>query len=371
MMSKIASIFEEVEPLDVIWNAMIEKNPELIKYGKNCFRVLKIMPYVGARNTEARVVGIGDSGIEGIMSVFYDRASLTKVANNGISPARKPTITVAQAAGAVLPLATILPQINALLGFNLVSTGNWLDLSTFNVTVPARGTKVSFTLQGVASATGGFPPVSIRTLPGTTLTMELVNRGQAISAAATERGLNPFIKADGNINWGAETISADPTKTKKSLLLKIINVDFSDLINEVSEFSNIYYQGLSADRKYNIWPIRAALAAGIKQRCIDLGLPAIDFGAPARQSGLAIETWNQLPLHREKFLNSVFRYTAQLGNVAYANTKFAKCLLTNGSFQNAFGFVVSGIYSPIAATVEAKEGWATDLANYPINYNLP
>lgn len=371
MMSKIASIFEEVEPLDVIWNAIIEKNPELIKYGKNCFRVLKIMPYAGARNTEARVVGIGDSGIEGIMSVFYDRASLTKVANNGFSPARKPTITVAQAAGTVLPLATILPQINALLGFNLVSTGNWLDLSTFNVTVPARGAKVSFTLQGVASATGGFPPVSVRTLPGTTLTMELVNRGQAIGSAATERGLNPFIKPDGNINWTAEVMSADPTKVKKSLLLKLINVDFSDIVNEVAERSNIYQWGLAPDRSHWIWYIRQGLVDGIKKRCADLDIPIVDFGPPAKQSGWSLELQAQLPAHTVKFYDSVFRTTASLGAVPWANAKFAKCLLTADSFKNTYGFATSGNYYPYPAKVEAKEGWATNLANYPINYNLP
>lgn len=370
-MSKITSIFEELDPLDVIWNAMIEKNPGLTKYGKNSFRVLKIMPATGTRNTEARVVGIGDAGIEGIMSVFYDRASMAKVSNVAITPARNPTLTVANAAGTVLPLSSILTQLNALLGFNLKMDGNWPDLATFNVTVPARGSKATFTLQGVVSASGGFPPVSIRTLPGTTMTIDMVNRGPAIGSVAVDRGLNPFVKADGNLNWLAEVMSADPANVKKSLLLKIINVDFSDIVNEVTEFSNIYYQGLGGGNQYYIWPIRVGLADGIKKRCQELGLPIIDFGAPCRQSGMSPEVWAQLPDHKLKFLNSVFRYNSQLGNVPWANTKFAKCLLTAASFVNQFGFVVSGQYLPVAAKVEAKEGWATTLANYPIHYNLP
>lgn len=368
-MSKITSIFEELDPLDVIWNAMIEKNPGLVKYGKNSFRVLKIIPATGTRNTEARVVGIGEAGIEGIMSVFYDRASMAKVANAGITPARNPTLTVAAAAGTVLSLATILPQLNSLLGFNLKLDGSWPDLTALNVTVPARGGKASFTLQGIASASGGFPPVSVRTLPGTTLTVDMVNRGPTIGSVAVDRGLNPFVKADGTLNWTAETMSADPANVKKSLLLKIINVDFSDIVNEVAETSNLYYGGLTPNRASNIWPVRAGLTDGIKKRCIELGIPIIDFGQ-ARQSGMFPEMYVQ-PDQKLKFNNAIYRYTSQLGNVPWANTKFAKCLLTTGSFQNSTGFGVSGVYAPIAATVEAKEGWATNLANYPINYNLP
>lgn len=370
-MSKIGSIFEEVDPVDVVYNAMIEKNPGMAKFGKKGFRIIKVLPATGSRNTEARVVGIGEAGMEGIMSVFYDRASLAKVGNSAMNPAKKPTITLAQAAGAVLTLGTVMPMINKLLGFNLnTDLFTWPDVSAANITAPARGQKVTMTLNAVPSASGGYAPVSLRTLPGTSLAIDFVNRGQAIGAVAVERGINPFIKADGNLNWSAEVMSANPDNVKKSLLLKIINVDFSDIINEVAETANIYYGGIGGGNRFHMWPMRAAMSAGIKKRCQELDIPVIDFSA-AYQSGLSIELWNQLPDHRARFLRAVFRAQSDIAGQPWSNPKFQKCLLTTGSFQNPYGFAVSSYYEPRAATVEAKEGWATTLANYPINYNLP
>lgn len=369
-MSKIGSIFEEVDPVDVVYNAMIEKNPALAKFGKKAFRIIKVIPATGSRNTEARVVGLGDAGMEGIMSVFYDRASLAKVGNSTMNQAKKPTITLAQAAGTVVTLSTVMPMINKLFGFNLNTDLNtWPDVSAANITVPARGQKVTMTLSAVASANAGYTPVSLRTLPGTTLAIDFVNRGQAIGAVAVDRAINPFVKADGNINWSAETISANPANVKKSLLLKIINVDFSDLVNEVPEASNIYYGGLGGGNRYQKWPIRQALAEGIKKRCQELDIPIIDFTV-AYQSGMSPELWSQLPDHKARFLRTVFRAQSDIAGQPWANPKFQKCLLTVSSFQNVYGFAVSGYYEPQTARVEAKEGWATNLANYPINYNL-
>lgn len=369
-MSKIGSIFEEVDPVDVVYDAMIEKNPGLAKFGKNAFRIIKVLPATGARNTEARVVGMGDVGMEGIISVFYDRASLAKVSNSAINQAKKPTITLAQAAGTVMTLSTVMPMINKLFGFNLnTALYTWPDVTSPNITVPARGQKVTMTLSAFASANAGYAPVSLRTLPGTTLAIDFVNRGQAIGAVAVDRSINPFVKADGNINWSAETMSANPTDVKKSLLLKIINVDFSDIVNQVPEINNVYYGGLGGGNRYHKWPLRAELAAGIKKRCQELDIPIIDF-APAYQSGMSPEAWNQLPDHKARFLRAVFRAQSDIAGQPWANPKFQKCLLTTSSFQNVYGFVVSGYYEPQLARVEAKEGWATNLANYPINYNL-
>lgn len=368
-MANVKSIFEEATPLDAVWNAIIEKNPGLAKYGKDSFTVLKIFPATGSRNTEVRMVGNGNVGIEGIMSAFYDRADLGKL--NKTFGARKPTINVALAQGTVLTYASLLPQINALLGYNLTLDGKWPDIQAGSVTVPARGGKVSFTLQSVPSASGGFYPASARTLPGTSLSIDLVNRGQTINNGAPNRSINPFVKADGNLNWTGETVSADKTKTLKSLLVKIYNVDFSDLVNEVTERSNIYQWGLAPDRTHWIWYIRQALADGIKKRCQDLDIPIIDIGNPAKQSGWSLELQAQLPTHAYKFYDSIFRTVSSLGAAPWANPRFTKCILTADSFKNIYGFPVAGQYQPRPGSVEAKEGWATSLANYPINYNLP
>lgn len=356
-MQTIDTLLQEDDPIEMVIAEILGQHPELEALPPGSFSVSKIKPSLGDRNTEAIIVGTAASGIKGKMSIFYDRADLGRVFNQYGDTVVNPEIFINADVGATVSVNDILPQINAALKLKLLTSGNWLDVQAFTFTAAAKGGKTSIALTGKAGAADGTPPVSARVLPGKQLKIDVVNRGSHINKKLLNRSINPFVKADGFLNWGGETILA--SNPVRSLLLALHNVDFSDIFNQMPLDQILTYAAYT-NGAY-IWKFNRTIVTAIKDRCVSLGLPIIDF-TDAQQSGKQNGQGAML-------LVQVFRDTSLYSATSFVNKgKFARMVATGDSFMGIIS--PTGTIRNVKPTIEAKLGWALDAPNYPLYFNL-
>lgn len=356
-MQSIDTLLQEDDPIEMVLAEVLSQHPELAILPPDALTVSKILPHVGERNTEAVIVGLPLSGLKGKLSVFYDRADLNKVYNIYGDKLINPKVYVAADVGSNVVVNDILAQINAALGLKLKTTGSFLDVQSFSFVAAAKNDKTTIALTAKNGTADGSPPVSARVLPGKQLKIDIVNRGSHINNKFLNRGLNPFIKADGLLNWSGETVVA--ATPSRSLLLSLHALDFSDIftqkpLDQILTFINF-------DGSSYIWKFIPSVCNEIKARCTKLGLPVIDF-TNAQQTG-------RLSSAGASMMTQVFRDTATYPDTSVFNkTKFAKMIAIGDSFAGVIS--PAGVVKNIKPTIEQKPGWTLDFANYPIYFNL-
>lgn len=354
-MQTIDNLLQEDDPVDMVLAELFSQHPNLATFPAGTFTVSKIKPSAGSRNTEAVITASVVAGIKGKTSIFYDRADLGRVFNSFGDTTIVPAVYIAADVGSVLSVNDILDQLNNALGIKLKTTGSFLDVTSFNFTAAAKGGMTVIQLSGKAGTADGTPPVSARVLPGKPIRLEIHNRGSHINKKAINRSITPFIKTDGGLNWGGETIYV--TAPKKSLLLALRTTDFSDIFNSMSSGSWLYYAGYGFS--VHKWLFNAELSAAIKARCVELDIPVIDFSV-AQQTGRAATGQAQME-------GLVFRLTSNYPGDTAVSRRYTKAVALGDSF--------TAISSPVGQTaivkpsIEARLDWATDFNNYPIHFN--
>lgn len=355
-MQSIDTLLQEDDPIEMVLAEVFGQHPELAILPPDALTVSKILPHVGERNTEAVIVGLPPSGLKGKLSVFYDRADLNKVYNIYGDKLVNPKVFVAADVGSNVIVNDILPQINAALGLKLKTTGNFLDVQSFSFVAAAKNDKTTIALTAKNGTADGSPPVSARVLPGKQLKIDIVNRGSHINNKLLNRGLNPFVKTDGFLNWGGEAILA--AAPKRSLLLKLFSVDFSDIFAQYQEPQWMPYAGYGFS--VHKWLFKPEIATAIKERCAFLDIPIIDFTA-AQQSGRAGTAADYMTAF-------VFKQTTAYPSAVHVNKKFGRVILIGDSFASVPTPV--GVVQNVKPTIEARIDWAVDFNNYPIHFNI-
>lgn len=354
-MQTIHNLLQEEDPIEMVLAEVRQQHPQLAILPADALTVSKIKPAVGERNTEAVIAGLPVSGLKGKLSVFYDRADLNKVYNVFGDTLVNPKVYVAADVGSNIVVNDILAQINAALNLKLKTSGNWLDVQSFSFVAAAKDDKTTIALTAKSGTADGSPPVSARVMPGTQLKIDIVNRGSHLISKLINRGLNPFIKTDGFLNWGGESILA--ANPKRSLLLALYSVSFSDIFAQYQETQWMPYAGYGFS--VHKWRFNPEIVTAIKERCMALDLPVIDFTA-AQQSGRA-------STYADFMATFVFRQTSAYPNAGHVNKKFARVILLGDSFTGVP--TPTGVLQNVKPTIESRLDWATDFANYPIHFN--
>lgn len=249
-------------------------NPALIKQDpENTSRVLLA---ITAKNPDV---------VKGNVVVSYERADLQKLLNTFADKTKKPELGLSIIPGARYKLSQFIDQLNNVLGMELVIKGasGHYDIIDTEFTAPDKGQIVSVTIGTDAiPVDGSYLTMPLRVSNAKTGSVNVSNRGITIDKAIVNRDLNPFVNADNTLNAGIEP--TDITKPiAPSILLKLYNMDFTDVFGTVPLF-NSRFQRVSSS---NFYPARLTPAAlqlinaklvreGIAPIPLDRGASAID-----------------------------------------------------------------------------------------------
>lgn len=218
--------------------------------------------------------------VKGNIVVSYERADLAKLFNNFADDSKIPEISLSLNPGTSYKLSQFIDVLNATLGTTLAVKGSsgYYDIVDANFTAPAKGATVNVSVVTDAIPTdGAFVTMPLRVSNASTGQVKIANRGVTIDKAAVARSLNPFVRADGNLNAGTEPISvANPTA---SILLRLYNMDFSELFGTVALFNSRFRNVNSSNyRPAQLTPEAVKL---INEKFALEGIPLIPENRPA------------------------------------------------------------------------------------------
>lgn len=220
-----------VNPWDEVAHMLVEANPGL-DFSK--VRPYRLIAGTG-RNTRLFLVGSSSAGVAGKLFIEYDRLNPAMVFSKFGDLTKNRPVRLYGLPGTVIKVSDILRQINDLLGIQLTMTGDYRDIVDGNFTLPAKNVMFTLDIIPFVSATGDLP-INLRIAPSTKLPLNITNGGAILKDL--NKGLNPFVRADGNINW----ILADRpvTDLSKSRDLALYNLDFSDLFGTTGLLNGCY-----------------------------------------------------------------------------------------------------------------------------------
>lgn len=209
-----------IDPWAEVSQMLAEANPAL---DISAVRPYRMTAGVG-RNTRLHLVGNAAVGLAGKLYIDYDRLNPANVFSKFGDLSKHRPIRLYGLPGTAMKVSGILRQINDLLGINLTMIGDYRDIIDSNFTLPAKNAPFVLEISPYVSANGELP-INLRLAPATKLTLNLTNGG--VELKGLNRGLNPFVKTDGNFNWIlADRPVNDLTKSRD---LALYNLDFSDI----------------------------------------------------------------------------------------------------------------------------------------------
>lgn len=221
----------DVNPWVEISAMLAEANPTL--------DISKVKPYrmaAGAgRNTRLFLVGNSATGVAGKLYIEYDRLNPASVFSKFGDLTKNRPVRLYGLPGTVMKVSDVLRQINDLLGVELTMTGQFRDLAEANFTLPAKNTPIVLDILPYVSPAGD-PPLNLRLMPTAKLSLNLSNGGAELKGLT--KGLNPYVKSDGNINW----LLGDRPLSDMSLSrdLALYNLDFSDTFGTTGLMNDCY-----------------------------------------------------------------------------------------------------------------------------------
>lgn len=211
-------------PIVDIMAMILEKN-NVPAYQAGMFIPFKLVlaANVTDGNTEISVFGDVEMGIQGKTVLKYDRLDLKRIYNDFVDTSKKPALRVSHPAGTKLKFFSMLDAIKAMLGVEFLTVAPWIDVTDFDIVVPAKNAKQDFVITINAN--------SLQYLPGKNITLTLVNTGVTIQAAATTRAIEPYVKADKNIVWTGPAYNIETEKRVYSPIV-LRSRDFTKLMTK-------------------------------------------------------------------------------------------------------------------------------------------
>lgn len=187
--------------------------------------------------------------VKGNITVSYERADLQKLLSTFADEVRNAEVSLNIAPGQKYKLSQYIEVVNHVLGTALVVKGSneLYDIVDTEFTAPAKGEFVDVALSVDAlPADGSFAQLPLRVSNATSGHIRVMNRGLTIGQVAVQREINPFVNEDNTVNAGFE-----PTDVTKpilpSILLKLYNMDFTDVFGTVPLFNSRFQRVSSSN----------------------------------------------------------------------------------------------------------------------------
>lgn len=212
--------------------------------------------------------------VKGNIVVNYERANLQKLINRFADQTKKPDLNLSIVPGTKYKISQFIDVLNSVLGTALVvkGTAGYYDIVDSEFTAPDKNGIVTVNIAtDVIPTDGAFTTMPLRVSNATAGQINIGNRGVTIDKVIADRGLNPFVNADGTINGGFEPINiSDP---KPSILLKLYNMDFSELFGTTALFNSQFRNTSSS----NYYPAQLTVSAirAINDKFAREGIPTI------------------------------------------------------------------------------------------------
>lgn len=209
-------------PIDDIMAMVVAKN-NVPNYQAGMFIPYKLALATNSENgnTEISVFADVELGIQGKVVFTYNRLELDRVYNKFADVTKKPRIKVSYAAGTKIKFFTLLDAIKQMLGVEFITVAPWVDVTDFDITVPAKNAEQDFVITINAN--------SLQYVPGKPATLTLVNTGVTIQAAAPNRNIEPYVKADKGLVWTGPTYNIE-TETRVFSQMVLRSKDFTKLV---------------------------------------------------------------------------------------------------------------------------------------------
>ena len=187
----------------------ILKNPGLVEFLTTAQRLnpatvinaSTLIPYkavVNATGKNTTVKCFSDGALAGLVEFTFDRVDPAKLFNIFGDKTKRPVLNYFGDGGVSTTVATLATALNQKIGTQLQIGGVWPDFVDQSITTPLKGTSLTVNL-ATPNATGKSD-VSLRLLPGKTLSFDLVNKGANLSEHLVARGIYPYKNADSTLN---------------------------------------------------------------------------------------------------------------------------------------------------------------------------
>lgn len=244
-------------------------NPALIKQDPN--NPSRVLLVITSKNPAV---------VKGSIVVSYERADLVKLFNKFADDSKIPIISLSLNPGTSYKLSEFIDVLNATLGTALTVKGSsgYYDIVDATFTAPAKGGTINVSVATDAiPSDGAFAAMPLRVSNASTGQVKIANRGVTVDKLATVRSINPFVRADGNLNAGTEPISvANPTA---SVLLRLYNMDFSELFGTVALF-NSRFRKVPGNSRNGVAQLMPETIKLINEKFALEGVPLIDENRP-------------------------------------------------------------------------------------------
>lgn len=265
---EVFSLFKKQNP-ELANASYMDYNPALIKQDpSNPSRVL------------LSITSKNPAVVKGSIVVSYERADLAKLFNNFADDSKLPEISLNLNPGTSYKLSQFIDVLNTVLGTALAVKGSsgYYDIVDATFTAPAKGGTINVSVATDAiPSDGAFAAMPLRVSNASTGQVKIVNRGVTIDKAAPTRNINPFVRADGNLNAGTEPISiANPTA---SILLRLYTMDFSELFGTMALFNSRFRDATS--NNYRPGQLTPEAVKLINEKFALEGIPLIPENRPA------------------------------------------------------------------------------------------
>lgn len=220
--------------------------------------------------------------VKGNITVSYERANLQKLLSTFADEVRNAEVSLNIAPGQKYKLSQFIDVVNHVLGTSLVVKGSneFYDIIDSEFTAPAKGDGVDVAMSVDALPTdGSFSQLPLRVSNAVSGHIRVINRGLSIAQAVVRREINPFVNEDNTVNAGFEPTDIDKP-IQPSVLLKLYNMDFTDVFGTVPLF-NSRFQRVSSSNYYPARLTEAAIKL-INDKFAREGIPLIPYNREAK-----------------------------------------------------------------------------------------
>lgn len=313
-------------PIDDIMAMILAKN-NIPSYQAGMLIPYKLVlaTNVADGNTEISVFGDVEMGVQGKTVLKYDRLDLNRIYNKFVDTTKKPTIRVSQPAGTKLKFFSMLDLIKAMLGVEFITVAPWIDVTDFDITVPAKNAKQDFVITINAN--------SLQYLPGKNITLAIVNSGVTIQTATQVRAIEPYVKADKNLVWTGPAYNIETEKRQYSPIIlrnrdftKLMTKPLGDLLRRQDWTDPAWY--------YTRWYFQDSFVDAINAE-----LERITGKPGTMPKGQIVRSWTERwadTWNHQQTWNSLIRTAAQLNDSHINKATFTHALPININASTAF-----------------------------------
>lgn len=285
-------------------------------------------------NTVVSVYGNPAAGFRGTAQLQYDRRELSRIYNKYGDVTRKPAISLSGQPGGKVKFFSLLPQIKAALGVEIITDGSWADAGDFEITVPNKDKYQEFTIVIAAN--------SLQYVPGKNPVLRLLNTGVSIGTVAIDRVLEPYLRANRTLVLKGSTYNVD---TEKRLIPAIVlrSHDFTNLclrpLGEILRRQDSY----GANRNWTNWYFQNAFVDKVNAALAEI------TGVPGNMpKGQVLRSWGP-ELYYDSYTHEQVWATVAKVATAYSIENVNRNMFTHAltvNIPNAAGLIGDQFYLP-------------------------